>query len=63
MTATPTLIEHSRLYIGGEWVEPASDGTIEVVNASTEEVMGRIPEGSAADVDRAVDAIVAAAGA
>ena len=60
MTATPTLIEHSQLFIGGEWVDPSSDGTIEVVNASTEEVMGRIPEGSAADVDRAVEAARAA---
>jgi acyl-CoA reductase-like NAD-dependent aldehyde dehydrogenase len=56
MTATPTLIEHAQLYIGGAWVDPSSDATIDVVNASTEEVMGRIPEGSAADVDRAVEA-------
>ena len=60
MTATPTLIEHSQLYIGGEWVDPSSDAAIEVVNASTEEVMGRIPEGTAADVDRAVEAARAA---
>ena len=53
---------HSRkqLYIGGQWVDPSSDGTIEVVNASTEEVMGRIPEGTPADVDRAVAAARAA---
>jgi aldehyde dehydrogenase (NAD+) len=56
VTATPTLIEHSQLYIGGRWVDAAGDGTIEVVNASTEEVMGRIPEATAADVDRAVQA-------
>ena len=60
MTATPTLIERAQLYIGGQWVDPSSDGTIEVVNASTEEVMGRIPEGTAADVDRAVEAARAA---
>ncbi|HEV3001873.1 MAG TPA: aldehyde dehydrogenase family protein [Solirubrobacteraceae bacterium] len=60
MTATPTLVEHSRLYIGGEWVEAAGDGAIEVVNAATEEVMGRIPEGTPADVDRAVAAARAA---
>ena len=60
MTATPTLVEHSQLYIGGEWVDPSSDASIEVVNASTEDVMGRIPEGSAADVDRAVAAARAA---
>jgi aldehyde dehydrogenase (NAD+) len=59
-TTTETLIERKQLYIGGEWVDPAGDATIEVVNASTEEVMGRIPEGSAEDVDRAVEAARAA---
>ena len=49
-------IEHDRLYIGGDWVEPAGSGTIEVVDATTEEVMGRVPEGSADDLDRAVAA-------
>jgi aldehyde dehydrogenase (NAD+) len=56
MTTTPTLVEHAHLYINGEWVEPSSDGTIEVVNPATEEVMGRIPEGDEQDVDRAVAA-------
>jgi aldehyde dehydrogenase (NAD+) len=45
-----------KLYIGGEWVEPAGEETIDVVNASTEEVMGRIPQSTPADVDRAVAA-------
>src|SRR3954453_1859578 len=43
-----------KLYIDGEWVDPAGKETIEVVNASTEEVMGRIPQGTPEDVDRAV---------
>ncbi|MFL5834080.1 MAG: aldehyde dehydrogenase family protein, partial [Solirubrobacterales bacterium] len=43
-------------YIGGEWVDPAGDGTIEVVNSTTEEVMGTIPEGTPEDADRAVRA-------
>jgi aldehyde dehydrogenase (NAD+) len=60
MTTAPTLIEHRQHFIGGEWVDPSSDGTIEVVNASTEEVMGRIPEGTPEDVDRAVAAARAA---
>ena len=42
MTATPTLVEHSQLYIGGSWVEPTGGGTIDFGNASTEDVMGRI---------------------
>src|SRR4051795_7122869 len=49
-------IVHERLYIGGEWVEPLGDGTLEVVDSSTEKVMGSVPEGTAADVDRAVAA-------
>src|SRR4051812_43689738 len=49
-------IVRDRLFIGGEWVEPLGDGTLEVVDSTTEQVMGRVPEGSAADVDRAVGA-------
>jgi len=45
-----------KLYIGGAWVAPAGSGTIDVVNSTTEEVMGRIPEGTAGDIDRAVTA-------
>ena len=54
-TATEALVR-DRLFIGGEWVEPAGDGTIEVINPSTEEVMGSMPEGTPEDVDRAVKA-------
>src|SRR3954453_24255141 len=52
--------DYDRLYIDGQWVQPDGAGTIDVINASTEEVMGHIPEGSAADVDRAVEAAAAA---
>ena len=45
-----------KLYIDGEWVDPAGTETIDVLNASTEEVMGRIPQGTPEDVDRAVAA-------
>ena len=60
MTSTQTLIDRDRLFIGGEWVSPLSTETIEVVNASTEEVMARIPAGTEADIDRAVAAARAA---
>jgi aldehyde dehydrogenase (NAD+) len=49
-----------RLYIDGAWVAPAGTGTLEVVNSTTEQVMGRIPEGTPDDVDRAVAAARAA---
>jgi acyl-CoA reductase-like NAD-dependent aldehyde dehydrogenase len=48
--------ERDRLYIDGQWVPPMGTRTIDVINASTEEVMGRVPDGTAADVDRAVGA-------
>ncbi len=48
--------EHDRFYIGGEWVAPAGSGTIDVISPHTEEVIGRVPDGTAADMDRAVGA-------
>ncbi len=47
---------YETLYIDGTWVPSDSKGRLEVVNATTEEVMATIPEGDAADVDRAVAA-------
>ncbi len=44
------------LYIGGAWVPSSGSGHIEVRSASTEEVIGSVPEGTAEDVDRAVRA-------
>lgn len=43
-------------FIGNEWVKPATDRTFTLVNASTEEVLGTVPEGSEADIDKAVAA-------
>ena len=54
------MIERDKIYIDGAWVPSEGTGTIEVVNASTEEVMGTIPEGVPADVDKAVGAARAA---
>ena len=45
---------YDRLFIGGEWVVPAGTGTIDVINPTTEEVAGRVPDTSAADIDKAV---------
>ena len=44
------------LYIGGSWVKPSADETIEVENPATEETVGTVPAGTAQDVDRAVRA-------
>src|SRR5947208_930584 len=56
MAIAEQILVRDKLYIGGEWVEPSGDGTIEVVNPATEEVIGRVPEGTPADVDKAVAA-------
>ena len=45
-----------QLYIGGSWVSSTGTGALEVVNATTEEVMATVPEGTAADVDAAARA-------
>src|SRR5256885_8268577 len=45
-----------RFFIDGSWVAPSGSGTIDVIDASTEEPVGRIPSGDDADVDRAVQA-------
>ncbi|MCC6889903.1 MAG: aldehyde dehydrogenase family protein [Hyphomicrobiales bacterium] len=54
------LHNRDRLYIDGQWRAPVGKGTIEVLSASTEEVIGRIPEGRPEDVDAAVAAARAA---
>src|SRR5215213_2149466 len=60
MAIASDALVRDKLFIGGEWVEPAGDGTIEVVNPTTEDVIGRVPEGTAEDADRAVRAARAA---
>jgi acyl-CoA reductase-like NAD-dependent aldehyde dehydrogenase len=54
------MIDREKLYIDGAWVPSTGKGTIDVINSTTEEVMGRIPEGTAEDVDKAVAAAKAA---
>src|SRR5436305_9232904 len=53
-------IVRDKLYIGGEWVEPAGSETLDVIDSTTEQVMGSVPLGTAADVDKAVAAARAA---
>src|SRR6516164_7669864 len=45
-----------RLYIDGEWVDSSSDEELTAINPATEEVIGRVPQASVEDVDRAVAA-------
>ncbi len=51
---------YENLYIDGEWVPSSGTGSIDVIDSATEEVIGRVPQGTAADVDKAVAAAKAA---
>ncbi|MGW5106039.1 aldehyde dehydrogenase [Nocardia sp. NPDC004123] len=54
------MFERDLLFIDGDWVAPAGSGTIEVISPHTEQVIGRAPDGTPADMDRAVTAARAA---
>ena len=54
------MITQDALFIGGNWAKPSSDATFDVISPSTEEVVGRVPDPTAEDVDRAVEAARAA---
>src|SRR3981189_2702998 len=45
-----------RFFIGGDWVKPRSDATIDVREWRTEQVYFRVPEAQAADMDFAIEA-------
>ncbi|WP_200303651.1 aldehyde dehydrogenase family protein [Streptomyces adelaidensis] len=51
---------HDGMYIGGSWRPAAGTDTIEVVNPADEQVIDRVPAGTAEDVDAAVRAARAA---
>lgn len=62
MTASrkPDVKVYDKLFINGQWVEPASANLLDVIDSTTEEVMARVPEGTVEDVNRAVAAARAA---
>jgi len=51
---------YDKVYIGGEWVPSSGKGSFDVIDASSEEVIGRVPAGTAADAERAVERAAAA---
>src|SRR5665213_1989707 len=57
---TMTTDVRDKLYIGGAWVASAGSGSIDVIDSTSEAVIGSVPEGTAADIDRAVAAAAAA---
>jgi aldehyde dehydrogenase (NAD+) len=56
----PTSFDRDSIYIDGQWVASSGSEWIEVENPATEQIIGRVPSGTAADVDRAVAAARAA---
>jgi 1-pyrroline dehydrogenase len=49
-------VAHYQNLVGGKWVDAAEGGTAEIVNPATGETIASVPQGTQADVDRAVDA-------
>ncbi len=46
--------EREELYIGGKWISPNGKGSIEVMNPTTEEIIGMVPIGNSEDLDLAI---------
>ncbi|HJP37418.1 MAG TPA: aldehyde dehydrogenase family protein [Gammaproteobacteria bacterium] len=44
------------MFVDGEFMRSAGDEWIDSLNPANEEVIGRVPAGTAEDVDRAVEA-------
>ena len=51
---------YENIYVNGQWIASTGTGTMSVTDSATEEVIATIPEGTAADVDKAVAAARAA---
>jgi aminobutyraldehyde dehydrogenase len=49
-------VTQTKNFVGGEWVDAVDGGTMAVVNPATGAVISEVPSGTAADVDRAVEA-------
>ena len=54
------MSNRTKFYINGEWVAPSTSDTIDVINPATEQPIGQVAMGGAADVDKAVAAAKAA---
>ena len=50
-----TVSQHKN-FVGGKWVDAVEGGTMEVLNPATGETIAEVPQGTQADVDRAVAA-------
>lgn len=55
-TQDAPLKSPDKFFIDGQWVEPSTSASFDVINPSTEEVYYRVAEAMASDVDRAISA-------
>ncbi|KXX54233.1 aldehyde dehydrogenase family protein [Rhodococcus sp. LB1] len=54
------VLDRTKIYIDGSWIDSQGTGRIDVVNPATEDVIAVVAEGTADDVDRAAKAARAA---
>ena len=54
------MTNNLKFYINGQWVDPSTSNTLDVINPATEEAIGKIAMGGQEDVDKAVAAAKAA---
>ena len=50
------MLDKRKFYINGQWVDPSTSETLDVINPATEQSIGQIAMGGQADVDSAVAA-------
>jgi len=51
-----TIRSYDTIYVNGRWVPSTGTGTIDVISPHTEQTIASVPDGTSADMDRAVDA-------
>lgn len=60
MSDTALRWSYDRFFVGGEWVPPAGDETVEIESPATEQIVATIPLAVPADAERALHAARAA---
>ena len=59
-TLSSPLVEENTMLVGGQWLAATSTETIDVVNPATGDSLTKVPRGTHADIEAAVDAATAA---
>ncbi|MDI9903924.1 aldehyde dehydrogenase family protein [Rhodococcus sp. IEGM 1409] len=50
------ILDRTEIYVDGAWIESTGSGRIDVLNPATEELIGKVAEGTVEDVDAAAKA-------